>query len=112
MLKKTVLFAFLLSSSSLSFAKNVDSTLTVAPNDPSGWAYMGATVSINDTAIGIYDGVTVPVALNDHISLAVYAMNVKPKLDDSCQNIQIREEGKHQLLFELRGDWLIHCRYS
>ena len=59
----------------------------------------------------VNDGITVPVSINDNISLSVAAFNAKPKLDDSCQHIQIHEKGSHQLLFELKNDWLIHCRY-
>lgn len=113
MLKKTIFLALLLGSSSLSFAKNLDSTLTVAPYNPSDWGYMGATVTINNgSPRNVGTGITIPVSLNNDISLAVYAMNAKPRLADSCQNIQIHEEGTHQLLFELKRDWLIHCRYS
>ncbi len=112
MLKKIILLAFLFGSSSLSFAKVPDSTLTVAPYNVDMWGYMGATVVVNHgPPLGVGTGITMRVPLNSDISLTVYAMNTKPSLASSCQNIQVREEGAHQLLFELKEDWLIHCRY-
>ncbi len=113
MLKKTMFLALLLSSSSLSFAKHLDSTLTVAPYHPSEWGYIAATATINNGSPNtVGTGVTLPVSLNNNISLIVFAMNSRPKLADSCQNIQIHDEGPHRLLFELKEDWLIHCRNS
>jgi hypothetical protein len=113
MLKKTVFLALLLNFSTFSFAENADSKLTVAPYNLSEWGYQYATVAVNNNPpTQVRYGITIPVAVNDNISLVVYAMNSRPQLDDSCKNIQIREEGSHQLLFELRKDWLIHCQYS
>jgi len=121
MLKKTFLLAFLLAIPAVSFASgNGNSTLTVTPYNPSTWGYQAATVTVSNhspkvsdgVAISVGGGVTIPVSLNNKIVLTVYAMNAKPKLANSCQNIQIYSEGAHQLLFELKDDWFIHCRYS
>ena|SRR5579883_2583520 len=113
MLKKTILFGLLLSATSFSFAKNLDSTLIVAPDNPDDWGYMGATVTINNNPPQEVGSVTtLPVSLHDHIALSVYAMNAKPALSDSCQHIEIQEEGHHELLFKLENDWLVDCHYS
>lgn len=112
MLKKIILLAVLLSSSSFSFAKNADTTLTIAPDHPANWGYRDAMVIIDNNFTNVGSGTTIPVSLNSNISLIVYAMNVKPKLADSCQNIKIQQEGPHQILFKLENDWLIHCQHS
>jgi hypothetical protein len=113
MLKKPLLFALLLSTSAFSFASNMTSaTLTVAPYNPSNWGYMNATVSDTKLPRVVSSGITFPVSVSDTVSLIkVAAMNVYPQIDGSCRNVQMHE-GPHQLVFELKKDWLIHCRYS
>ena len=114
MLKKLFLFAMLLSAASLSFAKNVpDSSLIVAPFMPSEWGYINATVSFNQQSSVVGNSIVLPVSVQDTVSLIkVAAMNAEPRIDDSCRNIQIQESGMHQLVFELKNDWIIHCQYS
>jgi hypothetical protein len=114
MLKKSILLTLLLSASSLTFAKNIDSTLTVVPNDPASWRYINAYIIVNNIYRNVVNsGITFQVSPNDTVSLTkVIAMNgIQPKIDNSC-NIRIQEEGKHQLLFELKPDWIVYCRYS
>ncbi len=113
MLRKIIFFALLLSASSLSFSKNSDSTLTVTPSNPLDWHYINATVSVNQSPSVVNSGITLAVSVGDSIAMIdVIAMNgVRPKIDNGCRHIQI-SEGNHQLFFELKGDWIIHCRYS
>jgi hypothetical protein len=112
MLKKTLFLIFLLSFSALSFAKNIDSTLIVMPYKPGDWAYHYAIVAVNHNSKSVGNAITLPVSVSDTISLIqVAAMNAMPKIDDTCRNIIIREEGTHHLLFQLENDWLIHCQY-
>ena len=114
MFKQSFLLALFLSISISSLANNIHSTLAVAPINPSNWGYHYATVRVNKNMPEHFvgTGVQIPVSINDRIVLTVYAMNAKPRLSESCQHIQIQQEGMHELLFELQPDWLIHCRYT
>lgn len=110
MLKKMV-FMTLLTVSTLSFADN-HSTLMVKPNNPNNWGYQAATVDVgNSKMVNVGKGVALSVALHNPIHLVVYAMNARPRLDVSCQNLTVTTEGSHQLSFELKPNWLVYCQY-
>src|SRR5476649_2368227 len=89
MFKKTLLFFLLLSTASVSFAKLAsDATLTVVPNQPSEWGYIGAIVLVNNQSNDVDQGVTLPVSQHDVVTLTrVAAMNAGPIIDASCQNL-------------------------
>lgn len=113
MLRKFIFTAAVLSATPFAYAKHSDTTLTVAPNAPSTWEYVSSLLIINNYfRMSIGDGITIPVQTGDEVDLMVRAMNAQPRLHDSCRGIQIKSEGKHQLLFELQKDWMIHCQYS
>jgi hypothetical protein len=110
MLNKTFVCLCLLAVSFASNASN-KSTLTVAPNHPSSWGYMGATVTVNNNPpITVWNGVKFLTSPNEKLSLVVYAMNARPKLSDSCLHLQTQDLPS-QLLFELKSDWQVHCEY-
>jgi hypothetical protein len=115
MFKKIILSTVILSFSSGLFAANSGTTITVA-HDPSGWGYMNGYVSIihqnHQQWHLINGGGTWPVSIGDVVSLQITAVNSGPKNDVSCNDIQINEDGSHQLIFKLENDHLIHCRYS
>lgn len=113
MLKKTIFLTFLLSTAAFSLDQHGDATLVVTPSHPEVWGYQGATLTVNHgLKYAVSNHVIIPVAINDAISVDVYAMNAHPKLADSCKNIRVIEKGTHTLQFELQPDWLVHCRYS
>lgn len=113
MLRKFILTAVVLSSTSFAYATHPETSLTITPKAPSTWGYIASWAVVNNYfRMTIGDGITIPVETGDYVFLDVTAMNVKPKLSESCSNIQIKTEGKHQLLFDLQKDWLIHCEYS
>lgn len=87
--------------------------LTVAPNYPNGWAYQGAVVTIeNNPPVSIGGGVSVPIAMNDHVKLEVWAFYFKATLSPSCENLTIPDENDHQLTFELGQDLEVYCHFN
>lgn len=113
MLKKSFASIFLFCLASHSLANNVSTTqITITPLKPDEWAYEAATIRINqEPPIAINTGITLPVNLNDKLTLTVHAMNAQPRLSDSCQHLKIRSKGSHQLNFKL-DNWLIDCVYN
>lgn len=110
MLKKIILL-FTLSLITFCSMQTFAATLRVEPISPEDWGYQAATVQLNDRPnIPVGQGVTIGASDQDAISLAVYAMNAKPKLDKSCQHLRIDGEGSHLLRFSMIG-WAIVCQF-
>lgn len=115
MLKKSLLISSLCAitlATSIVFANNV---LTVKPSKPSSWAYKTAFVSINSEEKQIIDSIrTLVSGVSDDVSLieVIYGNGIHPKIDTSCQNIQVLGQGEHLITFKLKNDGLIHCQYS
>ena len=86
--------------------------LSIKP-DSSGWSYIGAEITINDTAHhAVNNGITIPVVKDDRVKLTVIAMNARPRMADTCQHIKINDNDDHDLIFKLEPDWLVHCYYA
>ena len=113
MLKKITL-VILFSTISFNSAYALPKTaLLVAPYQGDQWGYIYSVVKMNDQQkYEIKQGATIPVNVGDKITLNVVAMNASPRLDQSCQNLQIQSEGVHAMLFELEKDRLVHCQYK
>ena len=110
MLKKLIYFTFILCTSSYAFAKNT--TLTIAPHVPSQWGYHNATIEVNQTPSIVNRGIVLTVSTQDDVALVkVAAMNIHPKIADSCRHIKLHKSAR-RLLFEMKLDQWIHCRYE
>ena len=104
---KTITTIALCLCSTLTLAK----TVNFEPKNPSSWGYITAYIVKNSQKMPIG-----PITIKPFqaITLEVIAMNIHPKMANSCKNLNEKIFGFNakNVTFQLKKDWLVHCLFS